>query len=429
MISRYRNDNPRTADEIADSIETELKSINSSLPVVNGTQNYAYVNSFASTIASEQEVALNDLYDSGFLANATGDELTKKAREYGVLRQDAVVATGVAEFSKNSAASQDRVVQSGTRITTGGDSAVAFETTEQTIISSGTTTASANIRAIDAGPGGNVGANTIESFIDQPPGVENVTNPNPTGDTDYTLTDGSTPLRAGRDEEGDESLRKRALDTSAIGGAGTAEAVELALENIEDVITADVYTNRSASITNNVDPWHTEVRVYGASVGTISARLYEALPLITLKTLQGGANGTAESTTIDGGDLYGTLTIPITRPTQADLFIDISLVHTAEYGGTAEAKDAIVDYIGGTRSDGSTAVGLGQNQDVIVNEVENVVEDVSGVDAVTSSTIKESAGGSDATTTDADGVQVYAVGGSEVPLVDAANITITETAR
>jgi hypothetical protein len=326
-------------------------------------------------------------------------------------------------------ASQDRVIPSGTRITTGGENPISFETIEQTTIQSGTSSASANIRAIEAGPEANVGANTIESFIDQPAGVDSVTNPNATGDSSNTLTDGSTPLTIGRDKEPDDALRDRALDTTAIGGAGTAEAVELALENIEDVVTADVFTNRTASATNGVDAWHTEVRVYGGSVDTIASELYTSLPLITLKTLQGGANGTLESTTLDGGDLYGNITVEITRPTQVQLYIDIDLVHTADYGGTDAVKNAIVDYIGGTRTDGGTEVGLGQNEDVIVNEVENVAEDIAGVDAVTSSLIEESNGGGDATTTDSDGVQVYDVSGSEVPLVDAADITVNETAR
>jgi hypothetical protein len=88
-----------------------------------------------------------------------------------------------------------------------------------------------------------------------------------------------------------------------------------------------------------------------------------------------------------------------------------------------------VNYIGGTTTNARSVTGLGQGDDVIVNEVENVAEDVVGVDAVTSTTIDDNDDGTDDTTTDGDGVTVYAVTDSEVAVVDAADITVNETAR
>lgn len=428
-LSRYRNDNPRTAQEIADAIEVELESVNESIPVVEGTQTYAYVTSFANTLAAQQEQDLNNVYDAGFVADATGKELTKKARELGVFRQDATAATGVVEFSSDSATSQDRTAPAGTRVSTGGNDPVVFETIEPTTISSGTTTAQADARCVDTGPVGNIGASTISVLVDKPAGIDSVTNPDPMGDPSFTLTDGTTKLVTGADKEDDESLRERALDTNAIGGAGTAPAVELALENVEEIISADVVTNRTSSTSNNIDPWHTEVRVYGGSIDTIANKLYDVLPLATIKTLQGGANGTLESTTIEPSDLYGQLTIEITRPTEVALEITIDLVHDATYSGTNAAKDAIVDYIGGTATDGSTEIGLEQGEDIIANRLENVVEDVDGVVAVTNSVIDDNTDGVDDTTTDVDGVRIYSVADSEIATVDASNITINETAR
>lgn len=428
-IERYRNDNPRTASEISDAIEFELQQIAGDQPVVDGTQNYAYITSFAETLAKQQEKSLEELYDTAYIQDATGVELTKRARELGVQRQDAVAATGVAEFSRPTAASQDRVIPSGTRVSTGGEDDVKFVTTESITISSGDTSSSVNIRAVEAGPGGNVGAGAIDVLVDKPPGVETVDNPNPTGDPSYTLTDGVTQLLVGAAEESDTSLRERALESTAIGGAGTAQALELALENIDEVISADIFTNRSSSTVNGVDPWHTEVRIYGGEIATIADTLYDVLPLATLKTLQGGANGTLESTQIDTGDLYGVLDIDITRPTEQDLWITVDVVHTDTYAGTTAVKNAIVNYIGGTTTDARSVTGLKQGENVIVNEVENVVEDVTGVDAVTSSLIDDNNDGSSDTTTDSDGVNVYSVPDSEVAVVDTSNITVNETAR
>jgi len=428
-IERYRNDNPRDADEVADAIEYELQQIDQSFPVIPGTQNYAYIQSFSRTLAQQQEQSLAELYDTAYITDATGEELTKKANEIGVRRQDAVRSTGVVKFFRNTTASQDRTIPSGTVVGTGGSEGVSFETTETAVLPSGATSVKANVQASEPGPQGNVGVGTIDTLIESPPGIDGVTNEQPTGDQQYTLTDDQTKQQIGQNEEDDQSLRERALDSVAIGGAGTAEALQLALTNIEDVISANVITNRSETVQNGLDPWHTEVRVYAGDIDDIAARLYEVLPINTLKSLQGGVNGTLESTTIDGGELYGQLTIPITRPTEVSLDITIDLVHNDLYAGTTDVKNEIVEYIGGTTTDASTRPGLGQGDNVIVNEVENVAEDVTGVEAVTNTIIDDNDDGSDDTTTDSDGVNVYSVDATTVAVVNADDITVNTTAR
>lgn len=541
-IKRYRDDDPRTADEVADAIKKEIQSLNSDAPVVPGTQNYAYVQSLAKTLSDQQEQALADLYDAAYIIDATGIELTKRADEIGVTRQSATKATGVIEFTRDSPATQDRTIQSGTRVATGGDDSITFQTTKTAKIngpstktdsstystqntsfttkntftvntdyldsldvsgdlktdnnsytaylkivdvtnsnnidsfsttstsyvskgattydtsnlsgdidieyqlqisnSSGTAEATnlktsiagnkgtqTNIEASVTGPSGNVGKGTISVMIDQPAGVDDVNNIQPTGDNGYKLIDGSTSQTIGQEEENDTSLRQRALDSAAIGGSGTAEASELALENIDEVVSADVFTNRTSSTTNNVDPWHTEVRVYGGDIDNIAERLYEVFPLPTIKTLQGGANGTKQTTTLTISDLYGDLVIEITRPTEITLEIDIDVVHEATYPGTDFVKDAIVEYIGGTTTDNRSVAGLGQGENVLVNEVENTTEDITGVDYADVTLVDDSGNGADDTTTDADGVPVYDLGDSEVAIVDEADITVSETQR
>lgn len=429
-VERYRDGDPRTASEVADAIETSLQTLQPDAPVVVGTQNYAFIESFAETIATQQEQDLNELYDAAYLTDATGEELTKKAREIGVQRQSATASTGVIRFERDAAASSDYAIPAGTVVGTGGDETVRFRTTESVTLSSGTSSVEADIACTETGTVGNVGANSIQVLVSgSVQGVDSVTNPQPTGDPTYTLTDGTTVQRSGRDRESDESLRDRALDSTAIGGAGTAEAVALALTNIPEVNSADVFTNRSATSTNGVDPWHTEVRVFGGNVSVIAERLYEVLPLITLKTLQGGANGTSESATIDRSSLYGAITVPITRPTQQSLEITIDVVHTSAYAGTDAVKDAVVQYVGGTDTGGETAIGLVQDEDVLVNLLENTVENVGGVEYANVTLLDADGDGTDDTTTDSDGVPQYSVAASEVATVNASNVTVSETQR
>jgi len=429
MIERYRNDDPRTANEVAAAIEETLQTVRPDAPVFLGTQNYAFIQSVAQTVASQQEQALDDLYDAGYITDASGAELTKKARELGVQRQDAVAATGVIRFQRDSAASRDYVIPSGTVASTGGEDGVSFETTETTTIETDTKFAEANIECTETGAVGNVGTGTIQFLTSgSVSGVDSVTNPQPVGNTTYTLTNGETTQTRGQPREGDESLRERALESTAVGGAGTAEATELALENLEDVISADVVTNRTPNTVNNIEPWHTEVRVYGGEIGEIADRLYETLPLLTLQTLDGGANGTKETVTLPT-DFYGDITVSITRPTEQTASVTIEVVHDAAYAGDDAVKDAVVGYVGGVTTDERTVTGLGQGDNVLINEIENVTEDVRGVEYANATVYDVSGDGTDDTTTDADGVPVYEIADSEVATVDAADITLNTTAR
>ena len=427
-IREYRNDNPRTASEIADAIEVELQQVRPQAAVADGTQNYALIQSIAGALENTEQ-SLAELYRSAYLTDATGEELTKKAREIGVQRQEAVAATGVVTFSRDSPATSDYVIPSGTRVTTGGDDPVTFTTTQPATLAETTTSVQANVRCTETGADGNIGEDTISAIASGTvSGVDSVTNPQPVGDPTYTLVDNQTTQTPGQSRESDTSLRDRALETTAIGGAGTAEATELAVENIPDVISADVVTNRSNSTTKGIEPWNTEVRVYGGQTTEIAQRLYEVLPLITLKTLQGGANGTKNEVTLTK-PLYGEITVPITRPTITTLVIELSVVHDETYAGNDDVTDALISYVGGQNTRARDVVGRGQGENILINEIENVVEDTQGVEYAEVTLCDADDDGNDDTTTDSDGVPVYAVDDSEVARVDASAVTIQTTQR
>lgn len=427
-IRDYRNDDPRTAQEVADAIEAELRDVQPSAATVEGTQHYALIQSVAQAFADTEE-SLADLYNAAYLTDATGEELTKKAREVGVQRQAATAATGVVTFQRDSPASTEYVVPSGTVVGTGGDDTIRFQTTSTATIGVNESQASANVRCTEDGSVGNVGTDTVRTLVSgSVSGVDSVTNTQPIGDPSYTLTDNETVQTAGQPREDDASLRDRALDSTAIGGAGTAEATELALENIEDVISADVKTNRTANTVDGIDPYNTEIRVYGGTTAEIADRLYNVLPYPTLESLQGGANGTKDSVTLTK-DVFGEITVSITRPTITSLSVDISVVHDATYDGTQAVTDALVRYVGGTTTDARDVTGLGQGESVLVNEIENVAEDIQGVQYADVTLVDADGDGTDDTTTDADGVPVFAVAENEVATIDATDVTVTETAR
>lgn len=82
----------------------------------------------AGVMANFQEEMISRVYDAAFVELASGDQLTMKAREAGVIRQDAIPATGVVTFSNSNPVTQDRTIDEGTVVQTGGSDIVEFET-------------------------------------------------------------------------------------------------------------------------------------------------------------------------------------------------------------------------------------------------------------------------------------------------------------
>lgn len=88
----------------------------------------------ASVISQFQENAISQIYDAAFVELASGRQLTMKAKELGVIRQDAVSATGTVVFSRDSPTSQTYPVPEETEVQTDGANATKFETTEDAIL-------------------------------------------------------------------------------------------------------------------------------------------------------------------------------------------------------------------------------------------------------------------------------------------------------
>lgn len=418
----------RDEEGVFESLVTELLDEEPDAnPRADATYTNALLRAIAATIAQNQEQSLQHIYRAAYVQDAEGTELTKKARNLGVIRRPARTATGVVTFSRDENASSDITIPAGTVVETLSNNPVQFETTTTATIESGTQTASATVEAQAGGSQGNVGANAIQSLPSPPVELE-VTNNEPTGDPSLTDTTGD-PLQAGRDEEDDETLRQRVLNTDASDEGPSASGIELALANVPDVISAHINTNQDTTATNGLDAYHSEAVVYGGDVYDIAYTLYETMSATAVLRLQGGVNGTKETTTVYSDLLDQDITIPITRPTTVTFDMDIDVVHTNTYAGDVAVKDTIVEYTGGIRADDSSVIGQGIGENVLINEVENRVEDVQGVDYAAVTLVDTNSDGTDDTTTDSDGVPILEISNSEVARPDADNITVNTTAR
>lgn len=132
-----------------------------------------------------------------FPQTAQGEYLDRHAQMRGLKRKSAARAAGEVEFSTDLLPRTALTIPAGTVCMTAG--LVRFETEQECRMEPGSTRVKTAVRAVEPGQSGNVDANTIALMAVAPTGVAACTNLN--------------PCAGGAEEEDDESLRARVLDT------------------------------------------------------------------------------------------------------------------------------------------------------------------------------------------------------------------------
>lgn len=132
-----------------------------------------------------------------FPQTAEGEHLDYHAQLRGLERKQAQVANGVVLFTMGDAAAEERAIPKGMVCMTAG--LVRFETTERGVIPAGSLTVQVPVQAVQPGAAGNVASKTITGMAVAPVGVSSCTNPE--------------PCAGGCDQESDEELRARVLET------------------------------------------------------------------------------------------------------------------------------------------------------------------------------------------------------------------------
>ena len=160
-----------------------------------------------------------------FPQTAQGENLDHHAQVRGLERRESTAAEGVVRFFVGAAGETERIIPEGTVCMT--ENLVRFETVERGVISAGEMWGDVPVRAVEGGAGGNVAPGTVTLMAVAPVGVEFCTNP--------------APFTGGTEQEDDESLRARILDTfrSLPNGANAAYYRQIALSD-EEVAAAEV---------------------------------------------------------------------------------------------------------------------------------------------------------------------------------------------
>lgn len=132
-----------------------------------------------------------------FPQTAEGEYLDRHAQLRGLERKRAVAAQGTVRFAAGEASAEERNIPEGTVCMTAG--LVRFETTRPGVLEAGALTVELPVRALVPGAAGNVSSGAIVSMAVAPMGIRSCTNPE--------------ACAGGVDEETDETLRGRVLDT------------------------------------------------------------------------------------------------------------------------------------------------------------------------------------------------------------------------
>ena len=137
------------------------------------------------------------LLDQSFPQTAMGTYLDQHAYLRGIKRSAATCAAGKLRFGLTTAVSSDLAISSGTVCMT--KDGTRFATTDDTVLRAGMLYIDVPAIALEPGRQGNVAANTVTIMAAMPVGVKACTNPE--------------AFSGGEDEESDEALRQRLLDS------------------------------------------------------------------------------------------------------------------------------------------------------------------------------------------------------------------------
>ena len=135
--------------------------------------------------------------DQSFPQTAQGIYLDYHAQMRGITRTAATHAAGTIRFSVQNAPASDLIIASGTVCMTADE--VRFQTTEEAVLAAGELTVDVMAEALEPGRSGNAAAGAIRILTACPVGITGCTNP--------------APFTGGSDQEDDESLRGRILES------------------------------------------------------------------------------------------------------------------------------------------------------------------------------------------------------------------------
>ncbi|AIQ63322.1 baseplate protein [Paenibacillus stellifer] len=340
---------------------------------------------FLSLVWSNSE----DVYNSGYIGTATGNNLDRLGPQVGISRALAQWATGNVTLTGTAG----YTVPAGFRVATG--SGLTYQTMADVVLTGGS--GSVAVEALESGTGSNVAAWTITIIV----------NPNP----DVTAVTNAAPVTGGREKETDAEFRSRFELSTAGGGAASVDALRSALLRLTGVRAATVIENTSLTTDSTGRPGKSfEAYVLGGDDQTIADAIFAT------KSAGVEAHG---DITVMVDDLAGEPhTVKFSRAAEVGIRITVDVTKGDEYpaDGDAQVQSALIRYVGGSDAAGAYYNGLNMGSDVIYTKLISAVYSVAGVEDITL-TVGKVVGGLGSANVD---IEPY-----EVAQAVAANVEVT----
>jgi len=304
--------------------------------------------------ASIQWEKLEEVYYSAFINTAIGSNLDRVVTLGGISRRPATKALVTLTIS----GTNGTAVGVGFKAQT--PQGVEFQTIESGTIAAGTVDLQA--RAILAGTAGNAPAGTITEINTSLSGVSSVTN--------------AADATGGAEVETDPELRARYKIRGSAGGA-TAVAIQAALNELEDVVTAVCYENNTNGSVDGMPPHSIEAVVDGGTDDDIMGVLLNFKPAGIEPT------GTESGSIVDNAGV--TRDFQWSRPTTEDVFVDVTITPGSEWvaGFVDQVKQKVIEEVGGTDADAVVWPGQGIGITVFAWRIIAALEPLVGIDNVT----------------------------------------------
>lgn len=332
----------------------------------------------------QQQVWLN-----GYGQFAAGVSLDYLAYNRGIFRNQSQQATATVNITGSSA-----VLLEGGTTEFMTDDGVYFVLVEDTVLSDvdgdGTFTATASVVSEDYSSDTNVQAHTIIEFATPVDGVDTVDNPD--------------PATGGADEETDDSLRQRYLETNVANIGSTIDGIYTALDSVNGIRDKYLDNNTSATTDANGTPAHAlQIVAYGGLDQDIADAIRKA---------KGAGTQTFGSISKISYDIAGNPeTINFNRATEVPIFFSINVKTNSNWNadsGTDDILNALQSYVN----------NLHMGQPVYISSVYGCLAKVPGIDSFTvqMGTDKKKLAATD-----------VVLGITQAPVVDSDEIEVTTT--
>lgn len=274
------------------------------------------------------------------------------------------------------------------------DDGTYFVLVEDTVLADddgdGKFTATAEVVSEDYSSDTNVQAHTITEFATPVDGVDTVDNPN--------------PATGGADEETDDSLRQRYLETNVANKGSTIDGIYTALDGVNGLKDKYVDNNTDEKADGNGTPGHAiQVVVYGGTDQDV---------VDAIRSAKGAGTQTFGKLSGVSYDIAGTPeTIYFNRATEEPVYFSITVKSNSNWNedsGTDDVVNALQSYVNKLR----------MGQTVYISSVYGALAQVPGIDSFTVQM------GLDKTKLAATDVNL---GITQAPVVDSDEVEVTTT--